>query len=726
MQAVSPPVQEALKGTRISGLSKQDAVMIRVGLQGVAGLSLCLKTDVLAEHYHEHLGAHGNVEKPDNDSGLDVAVCTLLGRVSAHLLLGISQNLADDAARRDFVVWLREKLCDKAEPSDVMDCFCFHVDLTAGDGLAYVDACVAALSKLPNVVAGPSARLQANKYKGVLHITDKVFGIVYAFLDGPVLAAWMAALNQVTVGAADRALFLEDVRDTMWGSKGTTLHRLARNALDLPDDGGENNAHCLANRMQQASAGFTVLTQALVDWYTQRAPANALQALPALQIDWAVCLEGSKNLFAARGQQLAIDVNVGATNVFSVTLGSRSDACKYLLEQTKRQDSAYRIPSHDASERVWHDWMQKIRSLPQQFEIDAATIIQYTANHLPEHDRIMYGWREQMVKLHQSRQRVTLEDFFAHVRRALFSSPNQRRDAAKQLTSLHAMTKTYPDCHAFVLAVQQMFARMYPTEATEEPEPMSMRDAVVHLHKVLAEVQQAPYSRRPTDFQKAWSGSTLDLRQLYEQHLMHVTAAQPHLYLKEVYKALGTARTYYVQMSSITAAPAPQPHQVVNAAAAQLGVSSKKLRKLQTANTNVSALYPDEAQPSRKNAGRGKKRERDNSAAATGRPYVSGGGTRTGYSSDNKRQSFQRTTLPESFVKGEHKLPRHLNIVALARCLNINHGNLEQHLEAMAAVQRQNPGVAVCAMCLSTGHFCAAGERKQKCASYTLRRLIFN
>jgi hypothetical protein len=80
---------------------------------------------------------------------------------------------------------------------------------------------------------------------------------------------------------------------------------------------------------------------------------------------------------------------------------------------------------------------------------------------------------------------------------------------------------------------------------------------------------------------------------------MHVTAAQPHLYLKKVYKALETARTYYVQMSSITAAPAQQPHQLVNAAAAQLGVSSKKLRKLQTANANASALYPDEAQQCR-------------------------------------------------------------------------------------------------------------------------------
>ena len=192
-------------------------------------------------------------------------------------------------------------------------------------------------------------------------------------------------------------------------------------------------------------------------------------------------------------------------------------------------------------------------------------------------------------------KQIVLDDFFNHVRRALFASPMQRHDAAAQLRALSPMTEAFADCHAFVLGVKQIFSRMYPTQATDEPEPMPLREAVVHLHKLLADVQKAPFARRPTDFQKAWAGSTIDLRGLYHHCLMDVTAARPHVYLKTVYDALENAREYYVQMTGITATAFADSDQVISAAAEYLGVSAAQLHALQAEGAADRIVYPDAA-----------------------------------------------------------------------------------------------------------------------------------
>ena len=482
--------------------------------------------------------------------------------------------------------------------------------------------------------------------------------------------------------------------------------------MSLNEAANRNGLRCGALWANTATAAIMLLhschsaAQELADQGEQFTPE-------VLTFNMADVLATFTNLKGGRrpAELLAIIPVGAAPTTIKERKASDAEGRMFLQDQVKRSDSAYAIPRVTDSERIWQAWARKVSSMSEQYEISDAAVIRQTTAHLHESNRIMFGWEERAAELMQRNGAITIKDFMTHVRSALFSSSTSRKEAMHQLLALHPMTRAFEDCHALVTAVRQIFARMYPTESTEEPEPMSLRSAVVFFHDFLCKVRDSPFLRRPTLFQQAWAAYTnVDLVKLYEHHLADSASSHPQQYLDEVWDALQRARQYHVQMNAISTAHATpvtstSTGNVVAAAAKALRVDKHQLLALQkTTKSQYKSIavhkhrYPDElvsvqGAVSNKRARSPERSYRTRSYAAAARPA----------------KQHSRPPAPTTLMNAELKYPAEFRLDNLVNTVlgTKRYANLAA-LDADIKRRRQN-GERLCLACDQVGHL--AGQR---------------
>ena len=372
----------------------------------------------------------------------------------------------------------------------------------------------------------------------------------------------------------------DSIDDDMWAE-------LSAAHSALPPDADRNGVRLVA-LLQNACTALLIVVRCMFEAQAE-APDAAVhkvvwKAIEGEAARWEGCVKDFDALMALKRPTASLLPHLVGASSTVVKRASNIEACKFLSDQIKRHDSAYVVPSEKAPERDWLAWERKGGALPKSFDIDEATIIQYTTAHLHEASRILFGWAE---KAAERKGVVTIADFMAHVRSALFASPHARRDAMRQLLELHPLTRQFADCHALVTYIKELMSRLYPAadRRADELEPMTPLAAMQVLHEFLRRVKDMPYRQRPTDFQRAWAASEgCNLELLYRDYLRAQDSTKVWQWFEVVCKELLAAREYFSRsraggaVSVMTTGAMADP---VAAAARQLHIPKQQIYALQ-------------------------------------------------------------------------------------------------------------------------------------------------
>ena len=530
------------------------------------------------------LGSNADIELILKDIGLHAYVFSCANVQADALLRQAAAQLNNVAQRKTFVRTVCESLDVFYEFARVPRMLRFTNEVAAVDRAV---RCVAACSQAAPVFDA------ANHATG-LGVVLNLFtpnNVLHAFMSKEMQATFVAVLCEVSV--VESLPMMEQLRALVPAATAYCPDNLSAEVTAAQDSMNEfDRDHAMRYRamLRNLAAASLCALRAMSAAFpaANLGAANAPVDVPYSLDDFRASFE---ELVQHRKHALALEaVDNG---VPQPPKGSESEGRKFVMDQLKRADSAYNIPSQKAGEREFNAWFKKIAGLKVMFELSDNTIVHYATSHLHEGNPILYGWEDIVSK----KPDFSLNDFFNHVRTALFSTPTARKKAKQQLLNLHPQTTAYADCHVLVTSVKQIFARMFPSEPTKEPEPMTKHAAVVVFHDFLNKAKDTQFDKRPTDFQRAWADYTpCNLTDLYVKYMMD--DKKPDAYLEQVYDALEKARDYHVHMRSIARDQRPQSQstrQTIVGAAKALGVKPQQLYAMSgSARADPPRSYPDE------------------------------------------------------------------------------------------------------------------------------------
>ena len=194
-----------------------------------------------------------------------------------------------------------------------------------------------------------------------------------------------------------------------------------------------------------------------------------------------------------------------------------SDAgVKYLADQLKIKDSAFQMPSIDASQLVWDRWFQKLHYFCSLYATPQHMVLHCLTGHLPADDPVMEGWDEVSAKLTSQETPVQIEHFASHVRTKLFSVRCTRADAYTKLTALLDGREKVPDCKTMARQLGQYYGWVFPENPRGEHAPASKFQVCILVQKTLVRLRS---QTGKSDLTQAWANVTFDQSAVYDQYL---------------------------------------------------------------------------------------------------------------------------------------------------------------------------------------------------------------
>ncbi len=233
--------------------------------------------------------------------------------------------------------------------------------------------------------------------------------------------------------------------------------------------------------------------------------------------------------------------------------GSASDGIKYLVAQQTARSSAYKMPAISPSpcQQAFEDWFSKLKSFAEYYDISESAIVHAVSSHLPNTHHAIFGWSDIVSNLRLSQQSITLQRFFAHVRKQLFVCSNTRETAYAELLSLAQSSRSMADCNAFVTKLKQIWSRLFPSQSTER-EPVLQYDACLEIHRVMKELHRTSFRNRKTAFLLAFCEEDFHSADLFRDYLcesQHTYATDSHIacaqYLNSLYAHLEETQMMY-------------------------------------------------------------------------------------------------------------------------------------------------------------------------------------
>ena len=89
---------------------------------------------------------------------------------------------------------------------------------------------------------------------------------------------------------------------------------------------------------------------------------------------------------------------------------------RYLADQLKLPDSAYRMPGINASQLVWDQWFQKLHAFCKLYATPEHMVLHCLTGHLPADNAVMEGWEDASAQLTSQGIPVQIQHFATHVR----------------------------------------------------------------------------------------------------------------------------------------------------------------------------------------------------------------------------------------------------------------------------------------------------------------------
>jgi hypothetical protein len=199
--------------------------------------------------------------------------------------------------------------------------------------------------------------------------------------------------------------------------------------------------------------------------------------------------------------------------------GSAAEGKKYIMKQYNIPKSAYRMPLETDSEERWEQWFMKVADIPQQFDIDATSVIFCFTGHLQSTHRPTYGWREAATAMHASGNTVTLEHFFSHVRKQLFVSRKTRQAAYDELRHVSQSITEFPDCIAFSTYLKTLWPKLFPA-VSDERAPIQKYEACLLVHSIMSGMFELNKNLRKSNaFVHAWCKVQYNDIEIHQKYL---------------------------------------------------------------------------------------------------------------------------------------------------------------------------------------------------------------
>jgi hypothetical protein len=424
--------------------------------------------------------------------------------------------------------------------------------------------------------------------------------VSFAFALLPFLGRILAYKNFVTVSGAMYNLrrYFRQVHDGTPEEQGTTFEQVsvALNEYVAPSvclDGGESNAlrqlkrsvthaallTALVKGLQQATSAFlednatlprTVFTvekyhgirpdagQALVDYCRQvfihvdaeewnLGPINLGGPAPGALTQAPSATTTQTPIVAAPPTPSQTQATTRSGNLPQMGMS-------FLNEQLRDRESKYRMPSKQASQRIWEDWFLRIAALKRLYPgISDRLIIPALLGHIGAEDGRILGWQEAYQESLVAGEELSLDEFLAHVRKQVLPAGTARKTAATELEILTAKPYVLEDCQALRTKLQQLFRQLYPVNS-EESEPITRLRAMRQVH---LGIEILGSSVAKSKVVKAWRAYTAYNHSAFfmkyiEESLHDSTQKSMSLcteYLQSLCEHLDAAHTMQVQLS---------------------------------------------------------------------------------------------------------------------------------------------------------------------------------
>ena len=283
-------------------------------------------------------------------------------------------------------------------------------------------------------------------------------------------------------------------------------------AGDEPRAGASNAGPALTSRLVGPMSAGTLPSVLRNPLPTPSQPVlqTALDQRPTATPEGGIAGQNSGTKQGPVGQQSTVPIAASAK--LSTDAGVR-----YLAEQLKLPNSAYKMPGIESPQLVWDQWFQKLHGFCDMYATPQKMVIHCLTGHLPANDPVMEGWEEgAQTLLRDCGLIVGIKEFALHVQEKLFSVRCTRADAFGKLTTLLAGADKVTDCKELARQLAQNYSWVFPPDPRGEHAPATK-------FKVCLLVQQALVKLRTMSGRskvvQAWSNVTFDQSEVYDKYL---------------------------------------------------------------------------------------------------------------------------------------------------------------------------------------------------------------
>ena len=172
---------------------------------------------------------------------------------------------------------------------------------------------------------------------------------------------------------------------------------------------------------------------------------------------------------------------------FPETLPGKNHGWSLLTASLKIPQSKYKLPSANASQKVWQNWKLAMLQFDTMWNIEPVQVLNAILLTIDAEDSRINGWFETQNLASLSKRKITMSEFCDYVLRQVICTSTTRKAAWSELDSLYKNIKDISDCHVLAVKIKQLVHLIYPTDTVNvqvEAAPCTHREIIMSLYNL--------------------------------------------------------------------------------------------------------------------------------------------------------------------------------------------------------------------------------------------------
>ena len=172
---------------------------------------------------------------------------------------------------------------------------------------------------------------------------------------------------------------------------------------------------------------------------------------------------------------------------FSDNLPGKNHGWSLLTASLKISQSKYKLPSANASQKVWQNWKLAMLQFDAMWNIEPVQVLNAILLTIDVEDSRINGWFETQNLASLSKRKITMSEFCDYVLRQVICTSTTRKAAWSELDSLYKNIKDISDCHVLAVKIKQLVHLIYPTDNVNgevEAAPCTHREIIMSLYNL--------------------------------------------------------------------------------------------------------------------------------------------------------------------------------------------------------------------------------------------------